>query len=81
MPAWPGQVRSDGAPPPLTPQLCYRFTLTSPHVHLALTGPKTRDQLDENLASLQHGPLSAEEEAWVRDYGRKVKAKKKLPFL
>jgi aryl-alcohol dehydrogenase-like predicted oxidoreductase len=77
MPAWPGPVRSGGPPPPLSPGLCYRFVLTSPDVHLALTGPKTRDQLDENLDSLQHGPLVAEEEAWVREYGRKLRAGKK----
>ena len=31
--------------PPLTPELCYRFVLSNPHVHLVLTGPKNRKQL------------------------------------
>ena len=80
MPPWPGSLRS--APPPtLTAGLCYRFCLTSPHVHVALTGPKDRTQLDANLDALETGPLSADEEAWIRDYGRQVKARKRLPYL
>jgi aryl-alcohol dehydrogenase-like predicted oxidoreductase len=81
MPAWPGAVSGDGTPPPLTGQLCYRFCLNSPHVNVVLTGPKTRDQLDQNLAALEAGPFSSEEEAWVREYGRRVKAKKRLPYV
>ncbi|MFC1610973.1 hypothetical protein ACFL6C_08440 [Myxococcota bacterium] len=46
-----------------------------------MTGPKNREQLDENLAVLEQGPLSAEEDAWVRRYGREVKARKKIPFI
>lgn len=82
MPRWPGAPdRDEGAPPPLTPGLCYRFCLTSPHVHVAWTAPKTRAQLDENLAALQLGPLSGAEQAWVREYGAKLKAKRRLPYV
>jgi len=82
MPPWPGATPDGGAPPPpLSAALCYRFCLSSPHVHLTLTGPKDRAQLDENLAALEQGPLSAQEEAWVRAYGRQVKARKRLPFV
>jgi aryl-alcohol dehydrogenase-like predicted oxidoreductase len=70
-----------GLGPPLSPALCYRFVLSSPHVHLALTGPKTRVQLDENLDALEQGPLCDQELVRVRDYGRQVKARKKLPFI
>jgi aryl-alcohol dehydrogenase-like predicted oxidoreductase len=80
MPPWPGSV-PPVPPPPLTAGLCYRFCLTSPHVHVALTGPKNRAQLDENLDALEAGPLSADEEAWIRAYGRQVKARKKLPYV
>ncbi len=80
MPAWPGN--GDGsAPPPLTAPQCYRFVLSSPHVHVTLTGPKDRAQLDENLASLDQGPLPEDEMAWIREYGVKVRAKKKIPFM
>ena len=78
MPPWPG---AEPAPPPLTAPLCYRFVLSSPHVDVALTGPGDTDQLNENLDALDQGPLSAEEDAWVRQYGQKVRSKKKIPFM
>ena len=67
--------------PPLTAPLCYRFVLSNPHVHVAWMGPANREQLDENLAALDAGPLSAEEEAWVREYGRQVRAKKRMDYV
>jgi len=80
MPPWPGA--DPGVPvPPMTPAMCYRFCLSSPHVHLTLTGPGDRAQLEENLAALEAGPLSAEEDEWIRRYGREVKARKRLPFV
>jgi aryl-alcohol dehydrogenase-like predicted oxidoreductase len=81
MPPWPGRGSSGETLPPLTPVLCYRFCLSNPHVHVTLTGPKNRQQLDENLAALEAGPLNAEEESWVRTYGREVKARRRLPYL
>jgi aryl-alcohol dehydrogenase-like predicted oxidoreductase len=81
MPPWPGNSAGDRTPPPLTPELCYRFCLSSPHVHVTLTGPRNRAQLDENLAALDAGALSADEDAWVREYGRNVKAHKRLPYI
>ncbi len=80
MSPWPGPSRP-GPVPPLTAGLCYRFCLTSPHVHVALTGPKDRAQLDENLDALEAGPLSADEEAWVREYGRQVRARRRIPYV
>ncbi len=67
--------------PPLTAAQCYRFCLSSPHVHVCLTGPANRAQLDDNLAALAAGPLSAEEEQRVRDYGRAVKKKTPLSSM
>jgi aryl-alcohol dehydrogenase-like predicted oxidoreductase len=78
MPPFPGEAGA--AVPPLTAGLCYRFCLTSPHVHAVWTGPKDRTQLDANLDALAQGPLSADELAWVREYGRQVKARKKIPY-
>ena len=51
---------------------CYRFSLSSPHVDVVLTGPKTRAQLDENLAALEKGPMEGEEMAWMREFGAAV---------
>ncbi len=61
---WTGPVMTAGD--------CYRFCLSSPHVDVALTGPKTFAQLEENLNALDKGPLSAEEEKWMRAFGAKV---------
>ena len=51
---------------------CYRFQLSSPHVDLALTGPKTRAEMEANLDALDKGPLSEDEQRWIRDFGRAV---------
>jgi aryl-alcohol dehydrogenase-like predicted oxidoreductase len=53
---------------------CYRFCLSHPDVDLVLGGPGSVAELDENLAGLAEGPLSAAEDAWMRDYGRAVRA-------
>ena len=62
---WSGKVPTAGD--------CYRFCLSSPHVDVALTGPRTVAQLRENLAAVERGPLSAEEDAWMRAVGRAVR--------
>jgi aryl-alcohol dehydrogenase-like predicted oxidoreductase len=61
---WDGQVMTAGD--------CYRFQLSNPHVDVALTGPANRAQLDENLAALDKGPLSPEEDQWMRSFGKAV---------
>src|SRR5512134_914503 len=61
---WTGRVPTAGD--------CYRFCLSSPHVDVALTGPRTLGQFRENLAALERGPLTAEEYAWMRAIGRAV---------
>jgi aryl-alcohol dehydrogenase-like predicted oxidoreductase len=61
---WTGRVPAAGD--------CYRFVLSSPHVDVALCGPRTRAQWREDLAALERGPLSPEEEAWLREFGRAV---------
>jgi aryl-alcohol dehydrogenase-like predicted oxidoreductase len=58
--------------PAMTAGDCYRFCLTSPHVDVVLTGPKTWVELDESMNALARGPLSAEEEKWMRELGRVV---------
>lgn len=61
---WDGPVMSAGD--------CYRFQLSNPHVDLALTGPASRAQVEENLDALEKGPLTAEEAAWMRSFGKAV---------
>ena len=61
---WTGAVATAGD--------CYRFCLSSPHVDVVLSGPANEQQLDENLAALRKGPLSDDEMAWMRAFGRAV---------
>lgn len=51
---------------------CYRFCLTSPHIDVALTGPRNVMEMRENLAALGKGPLSPEEMLFIREFGRAV---------
>ncbi len=79
MPPWPGEAAS--AVPPLTPELCYRFVLANPNVHLVLTGPKNRKQLKQNLAAIEQGPLSPEELEWIREYGQCCRRAKRFDYI
>jgi aryl-alcohol dehydrogenase-like predicted oxidoreductase len=76
---WPGQGMVEV--PPLTPELCYRFVLSNPHVHLVLTGPQNREQLEQNLRAVQQGVLTREELDWIRQYGRIVRSKKWFDYI
>jgi aryl-alcohol dehydrogenase-like predicted oxidoreductase len=79
MPAWPGKEKIEV--PPLTPELCYRFVLTNPNVHVVLTGPRNRDHLKGNLKAIRQGALTSEELNWIREYGKMVKAKKRMDYI
>jgi predicted aldo/keto reductase-like oxidoreductase len=52
---------------------CYRFALTSPHVHATLAGPKDGRELDAALTALDRGPLDPEQLAWMRRVGLAVR--------
>ncbi len=52
---------------------CYRFALSNPSVNIVLAGPANRAELDEALAALERGPLSADEMAWMRRVGAAVR--------
>lgn len=58
--------------PPLTPAECYRFALSNPYVDVAITGPKSDDEMRHTLGALRAGPLEAEEMARVRSIGDHV---------
>lgn len=61
---WSGEVMTAGD--------CYRFQLSNPHVDLALTGPSSTAELVANLDALGKGPLTVEEDAWMRAFGKAV---------
>lgn len=48
---------------------CYRFVLSNPSVDVCMMGVRNRDQLQENLKTLDLGPMSEEELAWMRRVG------------
>ncbi len=61
---------------PLTASECYRFALSDPNVNVCLTGPKTVEQMRENLAVLDQGPLNEQEMKKVRKIGEYLYKKK-----
>lgn len=73
--AWGSLLKARRMPPgeaPLRARDCYRFVLSNPDVNVGMSGPKDDAQMDEALAALDEGPLSAEEEARIRRIGRWV---------
>ncbi len=48
---------------------CYRFVLSNPSVDVCMMGVRNLVQLRENLKTLNLGPLSEEELAWMRRVG------------
>jgi aryl-alcohol dehydrogenase-like predicted oxidoreductase len=77
---WPG-IKEETKIPPLTPELCYRFVLSNPHVHLVLTGPKNREQLMMNFRAMRQGILTQEELNWIRQYGILIRSKKRFDYI
>jgi len=73
---WPGTAQRTDIPP-LTPELCYRFVLSNPHIHVVLSGPRDREQLEQNFDALKQGVLTDEEINWIRQYGQLLRSKKR----
>jgi len=66
-------------PPGETPPTaadCYRFILSHPAVDVCMSGAKTAEQMRENLAVLDAGPMSEEELARMRGIGDHVCGRK-----
>lgn len=55
---------------------CYRFVLSNPEVDVTLTGPKTLEQMRENLTVLSEGPMNEEEMARMHRIGDHIYKKK-----
>jgi predicted aldo/keto reductase-like oxidoreductase len=60
-----------GEPPPTAPD-CYRFVLSNPAVDVCMMGTRTIEQMRENLAVLDRGPMSEEELVRMRRIGDHV---------
>jgi aryl-alcohol dehydrogenase-like predicted oxidoreductase len=66
---WP----ADGRIPKATD--CYRFVLGNPNVDLCLTAPSNYRQIEENLSSIELGPLPTEDLEFMRQFGDAVHKK------
>jgi len=61
----------DGMSPP-TAADCYRFVLSDPHVHVAISGPKNDDEMETALSVLRSGPMDESELERMRTIGEHV---------
>lgn len=66
------QLTPAGEPTPRASD-CYRFALSNPSVQVCIAGPKDRNELDEAMAALDRGAMSADELAWMRRVGVEIK--------
>ena len=53
---------------------CYRFCLSNPNVDVVLCGPKTKEELAEDCAGVELGPLPAPRLEAVRRFGDAVRS-------
>lgn len=75
---WQRLLKPKKMPPgesPLTAADCYRFALSHPTVDVCMMGARNAEQMRENLAMLEQGPLTEEEMARVQIIGRHVYGK------
>ena len=63
-----------GERPPSPPDL-YRYVLSNPKIDMVFSAPATSAQLEENLKTLEMGPVSQEERAWLERIGDHVHAR------
>jgi aryl-alcohol dehydrogenase-like predicted oxidoreductase len=57
-----------------SPTDLYRYVLSNPSIDMVLTAPETFEQLEENVKTLEMGPVSAEERGWLERIGDHVHA-------
>ena len=62
---------------PLTAADAYRFVLSNPAVDVCMTGAKTVDEMRENLAVLDSGPMNGAEIERMRRIGDFVHSRKR----
>lgn len=51
---------------------CYRFVLSHPQVDVAISGPSSFSQMEENLRETAKGPMTEKELDWMRRVGDSV---------
>jgi aryl-alcohol dehydrogenase-like predicted oxidoreductase len=69
---WGQLLKESKMPPgedPLTAKDCYRFVLSNPSVDICMTGTRSMEMMEENLETLDSGPLSPKEMERIRRIG------------
>jgi hypothetical protein len=77
---WGQLLNAKKMPPgekPATAVDCYRFVLSHPAVDVCMTGARTLEQMRENLAVFDSGPMSEDELARMRRIGDHVHGRKR----
>jgi len=78
--AWGKLMNPKKMPPgekaPSAPE-CYRFVLSNPAVDVCMTGARTVEQMRQNLAVLEQGPMITEELAYMRRIGDHIYGRKR----
>jgi aryl-alcohol dehydrogenase-like predicted oxidoreductase len=77
---WGQLLKAGKMPPgeePLTAAECYRFVLSNPAVDVCMSGPRTVEEMRENLAVLESGPMTEDELARARRIGDHVYGRKR----
>ncbi|MGW8323940.1 MAG: hypothetical protein ACWGSD_20560, partial [Thermodesulfobacteriota bacterium] len=57
-----------------TPVDLYRYVLSNPNIDMVLSAPATLEQMQQNLKTLECGPVSEEERVWLEKVGDHVHA-------
>lgn len=77
---WGQLLKAKKMPPgekPMTAAGCYRFVLSNPAVDVCMSGPRTVEEMRENLAVLESGPMTDDEMARARRIGDHVYGRKR----
>jgi predicted aldo/keto reductase-like oxidoreductase len=77
--AWGKLLNPAKMPPgekPPTALECYRFVLSNSKVDICMTGPRTIDQMRQNLTILEQGPMTDDELARMRRIGDHIYGRK-----
>lgn len=77
---WGQLLKEKKMPPgekPLTASECYQFVLSHPSVDLCMTGARNLNMMQENLETLNLGPMKEDEMARIRRIGDFIYGKKR----
>ena len=77
---WGQLLKAKKMPPgekPLTAPECYRFVLSNPGVDVCMSAPRTLEEMRQNLAVLDAGPMTEAELERVRRIGDCVHGRKR----